>query len=239
MTPSVLCFAQKVQGTFPTENVDLNVASPSPKVAILGVPLWYALVVAPKHEALSSKLLEANGHETYLPLHTPRLDQTPRRQRARSCECGTCGSCRSRASHFRSRGRKELPERPLFPGYLFCRFKYLDKALITSTLGVIDVVQFGPVPISVPECDLARLRNMIASGVPLEVVRLPIVPHKGQRVEVCEGPMSGRRGVVREVRRNSEVSVDIEPIGWRITVRVDQVEEVPVPAARQRAAAFA
>jgi transcription antitermination factor NusG len=210
----------------------LAVRQPYPEVAIAGIPLWYALVVVPRQASLSSSMLAAQGLETYLPLYTPKLSQIKRPARERSCSCGKCTICRNRDWMFRARGEKLVSPRPLFPGYLFCRFPFIDKASVVNTLGVYDVVQFGPVPIAIPDDDIARVREMIASGLPIEVEPLPLVPHKGQHVRVCNGALfSGETGDVQEIRKNSVV---IMALGRRITVKTSCLEEIPPPASRKR-----
>jgi transcription antitermination factor NusG len=230
VTPFVVCYWQERFNL--GGNVNLTVREPYPEVAISGIPLWFALTVAPKYEQRSARMLSDNGFEAYLPLHRPRLSQTSRRVREQSCACGKCGKCRARTSMFKARGEKELAERPLFPGYLFCRFPFIDKASVVNTLGVYDVVQFGPVPIAIPDDDIARVREMIASGLPIEVEPLPLVPHKGQHVRVCNGALfSGETGDVQEIRKNSVV---IMALGRRITVKTSCLEEIPPPASRKR-----
>jgi transcription antitermination factor NusG len=60
---------------------------------------WYALQTKSKHEHIAATILRNKGYEEFLPLCHPRLPM-------RHCE-----------NQLR---REEL--RPLYPGYIFCRF---------------------------------------------------------------------------------------------------------------------
>jgi transcriptional antiterminator RfaH len=182
------------------------------EVAISAFPLWYALVVEPRHERYSAKLLDATGFETFLPLCKLRLSQKPRRNREQSCSCGVCRKCRDRARKFASRGEAVDPEeRPLFPGYLFCRFPFYEKPNILSTLGIMSVVQFGPVPIAVPDYEIHALQTAVAAGI--DLTPLPYEPHIGDRVEVTDGPFKGQVVRVREIDGKGFLILDISLLG--------------------------
>src|SRR5688572_21017420 len=74
---------------------------------------WYAVKVRPQHEKLTCGAIHSKGYETFLPLG--------RFLRA--------GSERVRAK-----------ERPLFPGYIFCRFDTNRRLPILITPGVVHIV---------------------------------------------------------------------------------------------------
>jgi transcriptional antiterminator RfaH len=153
------------------------------------VPLWYALTVQPKHERISADILEERGFEPFAPFY---LDKQPRRA---------------------------ATLRPLFPRYIFCRFEYDHRAEVMKTLGVIDVVKFGPVAESIPDNEISAVRLFIESGA--EVFPVPYV-HTGDKVRIEYGPLIGHEGVVIRERGEALLVVSIPMLQRSIAVTLDR-----------------
>src|ERR1017187_7741252 len=88
---------------------------------------WFALHVRSNFERVSTTILESRGLEIYYP-------------------------------SFRSRRRwsdriKEV-ERPLFPGYVFCRFDPDHRLPILTTPGILGVVGVGRIPAPIEENEI-------------------------------------------------------------------------------------
>jgi transcription antitermination factor NusG len=154
-----------------------------------GVPLWYALTVQPKHERISADILDERGFEPFAPFY---LDKQPRRAAV---------------------------VRPLFPRYIFCRFEYDRRADVMKTLGVIDLVKFGPVAEPIPDNEIDAVRLFLESGA--EVFPVPYV-HVGDRVRIEYGPFYGQSGVVIRERGEARLVVSIPALQRSIAVTLDR-----------------
>lgn len=98
------------------------------------------LQTEPQHE-LSAALLLSSRFEQYLPLYTQRS---------------------------RRKYRPDL-KKPLFTGYLFCRFPYGRRFQVIDTPGVVRIVQFGDRPATLTNEEIQQVRDMEAAGAkPIE-----------------------------------------------------------------------
>ncbi len=133
-------------------------------------PPWFALRVRPQHEKAAALCLSERGLETFLPLYETRRRWSDRIKPLRL---------------------------PLFPGYLFARVPRRMRALALSAPGVLGWVSFGNGPAPVPEEQIASLRRMVVSGLPLE----PWPPlQAGRRVRIVAGPLAGLAGTLLQTK---------------------------------------
>jgi transcription antitermination factor NusG len=171
---------------------------------------WYALVVKHNHERAAAAGLEYKGLEVFLPLYRARRRWSDR--------------------------VKEL-ELPLFGGYVFCRFREADRALVLTTPGVNSLVGFGNGPAPVAADEIKTVRALLASGLPV----MPwAYPQPGDRVRIAAGPLRGVEGVLTQVRNAWRVVVSLELLQRSVMAEVDgAVLSVvhPAPAVRARARA--
>jgi transcription termination/antitermination protein NusG len=127
---------------------------------------WFALVVRPRHEKVAAQALKSKGLDTFLPLTTRRHQYA---NRSRSFDV------------------------PLFPGYLFCRFNFLQRLPVITTPGILRIVGAGASPIPVSDVEITSLQ--IATRE-----RIPAYPHpflcEGEKVTITEGPFFGMEGLV-------------------------------------------
>ncbi len=119
--------------------------------------------------------------------------------------------------------RREVVEKPLFPGYLFLRGRPQDRvtALTTNrivrTLRVLDPVRL--------EDDLRRIDLMISSG---EAVTTFSGLKEGGRCRVVGGPLIGLEGVVIRRRNLSRIFVGVDILGQSGVVEIDSVLLEPI-----------
>jgi len=93
------------------------------------------------------------------------------------------------------RGRVWFSE-ALFPGYFFARFNPCKLLrLVRHSQGVTGLVEFGGVPISVPDSQVEELRKLV--GVE-EICEVPETLREGDEVDVVTGPLAGLRVVVTQ-----------------------------------------
>jgi transcription termination/antitermination protein NusG len=93
-----------------------------------------------------------------------------------------------------SRKHRRAVERPLFPGYVMCRFEPSIRLLIVTIPGVVHIVAFGKDPISIPEVEIESVRALLAHGHSVQVCKYVAT---GSAVEIVDGPLSGLCGTVQ------------------------------------------
>ncbi len=146
---------------------------------------WYALSVKHQHERAVRLALEFNGFEALAPTYRARRRWSDR--------------------------VKEV-DLPLFAGYVFCRFAFSERVRVMDAPGVAKVVEFGGTPAEVSEAEVAAIRAVMDS-------RLPVRPWPylklGDRVRVEHGPLRGLEGtLLREVVRER----------WQLVIGVEMLQ---------------
>src|ERR1700733_7254952 len=117
---------------------------------------WFAVHVKPRAERSVGMILENKGYEKFIPAGPRRLGKTLRGE-----------------------------EKPLFPGYVFCRSGAGVLGRIVTTPGVIRILGFGNTPAAIPDTEVQALRTIVKSGLPVE--SYPFF-QSGDFVRICEGP---------------------------------------------------
>ncbi len=142
---------------------------------------WRVLHVIANHEKRVVRHLASRGLEHYLPLY----------------------SLKSRWSD-----RTVELERPLFPGYVFTRFRATERIAVLGTPGVFSLLgdeDLGTVSAE----EIERIREALAAGHTLR-------PHpallKGTRVRVRNGVFEGSEGLVAEFRGQCKVILTVKAI---------------------------
>jgi len=83
-------------------------------------------------------------------------------------------------------------ERPLFPGYVFSRFRVGNRLPILMLPGVVHIVGTGRTPMPIDEEEMTSLRLALDSHLPIT----PVDYGNGERVRVQAGPLAGAIGTV-------------------------------------------
>jgi transcription antitermination factor NusG len=99
-----------------------------------------------------------------------------------------------------------LPQAPLFPGYVFCRILVESTGLVVTTPGVIRIVAFGGIPAPIGSQELANIRSLIESGLPVDRCRYLNV---GDRVRIESGPLRGLSGILLRTSGHSRIVVNL------------------------------
>lgn len=126
---------------------------------------WFALRTKSNREYMTAGSLLGRGYETFLPLERPAP-----------------GITHVPAAH-----------RPLFPGYVFCRFDIENKLPVLQNPGVVHIVSIGKAPAPIQDEEILSLRIAIESRFRLEKCAT-FVP--GNLVKLTEGPLKGAQGTV-------------------------------------------
>ena len=125
---------------------------------------WYVIVARPRSEKAVAQALANKGVEVYLPVYRGR---------------------------YRSAGRFQDVDLPLFPQYVFCRIGAWSRAYVLSTPGVFRFVVFGNTLAPVSDSELEGVRRATTSGADLQP--WPFLK-AGDLVEIAEGPFRGLTG---------------------------------------------
>ncbi len=174
---------------------------------------WYAIRTSSGRERVVSSVLRHKGYEEFLPTYHVRRQWSDR--------------------------IKDL-ERPLFPGYFFCRFVVGKHLPILITPGVQLIVGCGRTPIPVRDEEIESLRRVVESGA--AAVPCPYLG-VGQRVEIREGSLAGVRGVLLQIKNSWRIVLSVELLRRSVSVEVDRASVQPAghyeDAASESAAAGA
>jgi transcription antitermination factor NusG len=161
---------------------------------------WYALSVKHQHERAVRLALEFNGFEALAPTYRARRRWSDR--------------------------VKEV-DRPLFSGYVFCRFAFAERVRVMDAPGVARVVEFGGAPAEISEAEIAAIRAVMDS-------KLPVRPWPylklGDRVRVEHGPLRGIEGtLLREVvRERWQLVIGVEMLQRSLAVELESEMVVAV-----------
>jgi transcription termination/antitermination protein NusG len=158
---------------------------------------WIAVYVKTGWEHSVSNQLRDFGYEHYLPVRTSgdRL------------------------------ARGERRNVPLFPGYVFCRFRSVAEIRIVRASGVLRLVGYGGQPAPIPDPEIAAIRRVLDSGLDSEPWNLL---KAGQLVRVEDGPLRGIEGTLLAVKSSSRLVVGIKMLQRFVAVNIAGWEVVPL-----------
>ena len=151
---------------------------------------WQLVYTVARHEKMVAAHLGARNIEHYVPLY-----QTVRQWGTRSV-------------------RVDLP---LFPCYVFIRLTPSNLCTVRTVPGIVSIVSFQGQPASVPEEQIAVIRNVLGCrhANPHPYIAM------GQRVKITSGPMRGVVGVIDRIKGlkvivsvdliNSSIAIEAEP----------------------------
>ena len=156
---------------------------------------WYVVHTNPKQEERANSNLVAWGVETlYAKLKARR--------------------------HNEFTGVPTYITQPLFPRYLFAKFKREQLSKILFTRGVHDVVCFGDGPACVSEEIIDVIRGRIDQN---GFVKLNNDLKPGDRVVISGGPLKNLIGVFeREVKGSERIMILLTAIGYQGHLEVDR-----------------
>lgn len=154
---------------------------------------WYGIRTRSNCEKVAAHVLASKTYATYMPVYKAR-----RRWSDRVVEV----------------------ERPLFPGYVFCRLNPRERLLpVLTSPGVVSVVGFGKQPVPIPDVDIEAVKKLLESGSGVE-------PHPfaraGQRVRITRGSLSGLEGILVKKRNEWRMVVSITLLQRSVSVEIDR-----------------
>lgn len=161
---------------------------------------WYAVHTKPRQESVAQAALDREGVKTFFP--KLRRRKTVRR-------------------------KFQWVTGPLFPGYLFARFEFMQSGrLVKYANGVTNIVSFGGKPAVVEEAIVRTIQDNCEGDT---VTLQPIQFKPGDEVTIQVGPMAGLRGIFeREMSDSERVVILLQAMGAGAKVEVsrEQIEKV-------------
>ena len=154
---------------------------------------WVAVQVRTLHERLAAEHLALRGYECFLPLQLSRSELAS-------------------GVHYADKSR------PLFPGYLFCRYKTQYSFRIVQAPGVIRILGIRGVPSTVPDDEMDAVFRIVKSRCYSRPGHFPCI---GQRVRVVSGPLCGLEGILVFNDRTSKVVVNVTLLRRSVAVEID------------------
>jgi transcription antitermination factor NusG len=152
---------------------------------------WYAIRVRKDTEQVASSALRARGIEEFLPLERTRRKWSD---------------------------RVKTVDRPLFPGYVFCRVSFSSSARILPLQGAVGFVRFGSAPEPIPDVEIHAVKRLVDSECRLKPMALV---HEGQRVMLTAGPFAGLEGILLNIRDSRHFVVNLTILQRSLAVAVD------------------
>ncbi|MDA0989295.1 MAG: hypothetical protein O3A51_00910 [Verrucomicrobia bacterium] len=113
--------------------------------------------------------------------------------------------------------RKVTVEKPLFPSYFFCAFDADGRAKLLKTNNVLRILE----PRSRRQLlhELAQIRRALRVDPTLSTCA---ALQAGRVVRILGGPFRGVEGIVRAIRGQTKVCLNVEMIGRAVAVEVDR-----------------
>ena len=152
---------------------------------------WVALQVRLQREQLVASHLRDKGYEGFVPTFI-RSSQT--------------------------RNRKRFREAPLFPGYVFCRYREHSAARIVTTPGVIRILGHAGIPCVVKEHEIDAIKKVISSNVRYAPCSCPQV---GDEARILNGPLAGIRGTLIDIKHGRRLVVRISLLQRAVAIELD------------------
>ena len=161
-------------------------------------PRWYAIRTRSRHEKLVRDRLAGQGIEILLPI-VMRLSQW--------------------------KDRKKAVEFPLFSGYCFARFPWIERTPVLMVSGVVEVVGAGSRGEPIPEEEISALKALMNSALPYDAH--PYL-QEGMAVRVIRGPLEGVQGILLRKAKRYRLVVAVHLIQQAAAVELDAADVVPV-----------
>jgi transcription antitermination factor NusG len=159
---------------------------------------WFATTVMPQHEAAVVEAFTERGLQPFSPTYPVTKQWSD---------------------------RKKTLRKPLFSGYVLCRFTRNDCATVLNTPGVRSIVSFGGQPAVVPDRDIEQIAAMVDSGRPLQP--WPYID-RGEEIRVDRGPLKGITGFVVDTSDERRLVVSVMFLRRSVCVTVDRDFLTPV-----------
>jgi transcription antitermination factor NusG len=110
-------------------------------------------------------------------------------------------------------------EKPIFTGYVFCRFHFEDRVKLLSGPGVLRIVGYGRTPMPVDDHEMAAVQTLSTTELPLR--ECPYL-NEGDFVRLEGGSLDGLVGRFVEARAGARVVVSVTILQRSVAVEIDR-----------------
>lgn len=121
--------------------------------------------------------------------------------------------------------RRKRVEFPLFPGYCFARFQAIDRLLVLTAVGVVDLIGMQGRPEPIPDTEIEAVQRLVESSLPFD-------PHpyltEGMEVEVVRGALSGVRGRLLRKGSHARLLISVNLIRHSAAIEIDAADVIRV-----------
>jgi len=155
---------------------------------------WYAFVTKPRHEKKAKQYLHGAGFEVFLPL-----------------QCGLN----------QWKDRKRWVEKPLFPGYIFCRIAFVNRFDVLQQPSMVRVVAINNQPMPVRDDEIQAIKHFLSTDLELKVYE-GLLP--GDHVRIASGVLMGYEGRILQERGERYFVIYIESICKSVSIRANDVK---------------
>lgn len=163
-----------------------------------GNAAWYAVHVRSNFERLVASILQHKGIDYFLPSYKHQ-------------------------SRWSDRVKEQ--DRPLFPGYLFCKLEPNHNFSVVSTRGVVSIVGIGKTPIPVEANELAAIWRVTHSDVAVAPWSHLI---EGEPVVVERGPLASMEGLLVRHKSQHRLVISVTLLQRSVSVEVNAADVLPV-----------
>ena len=127
--------------------------------------------------------------------------------------------------------RKKRIFEPLFPGYLFTRFRadHGDRLEILKTPGVVRILSLGASPQPVPDGEIESIRRLLASGA--TYASHPFLK-EGSWVRVRRGALAGVEGTLLRHRNSVRLIISVDVLSRSVATELDASDVEPARKAQ-------
>lgn len=160
--------------------------------------MWFAVQTRHHHEKRVAARLQAGETETFLPVHC--------------------------AVHRWRNGVQAQVETPLFPSYLFARFRSAERMQVLRDPGVLSLAASSASPTPIRDEEILLLRQVA------ETVKVEPHPYMaiGERVRITAGPLTGLEGFLARKKQDLRVVVSVEAIMRSVAIEISEFDIEPV-----------
>ncbi len=155
-------------------------------------PRWFAVYTRSKGEKVVKSLLDKKNIQCYLPL------QTVTRRYTRKIK---------------------VLHLPLIRCYVFVKITKGQYIPVLETENVVKFLRFSKNLLAIPEHEINIMRRVVGEDVELEVE--PISFHKGDRVEIIGGKLTGLQGTLIENAGKKQMVIELQNVGFVLKMTVD------------------
>jgi transcription antitermination factor NusG len=109
-------------------------------------------------------------------------------------------------------------QRPLFPGYVFCRMTSAVFGKVLLTAGVMRLLGFGTAPAEIPAAEIESLQRVNATDAGRAPwMYMPI----GTRIRIDSGPLQGLEGICLQRSSGRRLVLSVHLLQRSVAVTLD------------------